>query len=178
MMKIIRVIGGGLVSLTLLLLLIGYFLPNEYDFSRVHSIASTCDAAFDYVNDLENLSEFSPWMQRDPTIRFDYTSPSTGEGARVRWTSQESANGAFTITESEAPKRIIGELDFFELGKSEGYLLLDEDGPGCQLRLGFRGSFEAPRPIARWFSTLLPFFVGHELERALEELESILAERE
>ena len=177
MMKTIRVIVGGLVSLTLLLLLIGYFLPNEYDFSRVHHLEGACEEAFEYVNDIENLSEFSPWMQRDPTIRFDHSSPSTGVGARVRWTSQASANGSFTITESEPPSRIVGELDFFELGKSEGYLSLEQQNTGCELRLGFRGTVAAPRPIASWFSTLLPFFVGHELERALEGLETILEEK-
>lgn len=178
MLKTLRVILGGFFSLTLLLLLIGYFLSNEYDFSRAAVLDVRCEETFEYVNDVQNLGEFIPWLQKDATIRFDYTSPSEGVGARVRWTSQESANGSFTITASEAPSKIVGDLDFFDLGKSEGYLLLETEGEACAVRFGFRGKVSAPRPLASWFSTLLPFFVAPELERALNELEAILKEKE
>lgn len=178
MLKTLRVILGGFFSLTLLLLLIGYFLSNEYDFSRPAVLDTGCEQVFNYVNDLQNLGEFIPWLKKDATIRFDHTSPSEGIGARVRWTSQESANGSFTITESESPSKIAGELDFFDLGKSEGYLSLESQGEACAVRFGFRGKVSAPRPLASWFSTLLPFFVAPELERALNGLEAILKERE
>jgi uncharacterized protein YndB with AHSA1/START domain len=169
-MKFLRVAVGMLVSLVLLLLVVGFFLPTEYDVTRARRMEATCEAAFEMVDDLETYDEWMPWMERDPTVRMDVGEPSKGEGARYRWTSEKSGSGSFLIRSSEPYSRIVAEIDFGEMGKSEVYFTFAGEGRDCHVIWGFRGEGQGPRPIAGWFATLMDAMVGRDFERGLSRI--------
>ena len=173
-MRILRVAIGMLVSLVLLLLFIGFFLPVEYDVARTARVQGSCEAAFELAADLERYRSFLPWVEQDPTVRIDVGEPSKGEGAHFRWTSEHTGSGAYVVRELEPHARIRSEVDFGDHGKSEVYFAFEGEGDACEVTWGFRGRGEGPRPVAGWFATLMDAMVGRDFERGLAEIASIV----
>jgi hypothetical protein len=176
-MKVLRVAIGMLVSLVLLLLLVGFFLPTDYDVTRSRRADASCEAAFGVVEDLETYARWMPWMEKDPTVKMVIGEPKKGEGARYRWTSEKTGSGSYLIRMTEPHSRIEAEIDFGEMGKSEVYFLFEGDGAVCDVTWGFRGEGQGPRPLAGWFATLMDAMVGRDFERGLAQIAS-LAENE
>src|SRR5690606_401462 len=165
---------GMLVSLVLLLLAVGFFLPTDYDVTRARRMESSCAAVFGVVEDLETYDAWMPWVEKDPTVKMDVGEPSKGEGARYRWTSEKSGSGSYLIRESEPHSRIEAEIDFGDMGSSEVYFQFAGDGDVCDVTWGFRGEGQGPRPLAGWFATLMDAMVGRDFERGLSRIAALV----
>ncbi|NLY92802.1 MAG: SRPBCC family protein [Myxococcales bacterium] len=176
-MKPLRVAFGMLVSLVLLLLVIGFFLPTDYHVTRSRTVRASCEEAYAVVEDLETYGYWMPWLEKDPTAKIVVGEPSRGEGARYRWTSEKVGSGAYVIRKAEPYARVLAEIDFGEMGKSEVYFVFEGDGATCDVVWGFRGEGQGPRPLAGWFATLMDAMVGRDFERGLARIAS-LAENE
>ncbi|RMF69580.1 MAG: polyketide cyclase, partial [Calditrichaeota bacterium] len=71
-MKIAKRIAIVLVSLALILIVVGLFLPASYHAERSIVINAPASVVFDYVNDLTKWEEWGPWQEEDPTIEITY----------------------------------------------------------------------------------------------------------
>lgn len=95
-MKILKYIFGGLLSLIILIVLVGFFLPSRHQLKESIVINAPVNAVFDEVNNLRNWSNWSPWQGKDPNAIISYEGPSAGVGAKMLWSSTNPRVGKGT----------------------------------------------------------------------------------
>src|SRR5437899_1078599 len=75
--------------------------PAAFRVSRSAAMAAPAAAAFEQVNDLRLMNEWSPWLEPDPQAKIAYAGPSAGPGASFTWDgNSEVGVGRLTIVDS------------------------------------------------------------------------------
>lgn len=93
-MKILKIIGLGIVSLIALLLIIAFFIPNDYTVSVSTTINKPRKVVFDYVKLIKNQEYYSIWVMQDPNVNMDYQGVDGAVGFKASWDSKDDNVGA------------------------------------------------------------------------------------
>ncbi len=172
-MKIVKKLLIAIVVLALLLVGIGFLLPQKYGVERSLAISAPPETVFDHVNHLQKNEAWSPWAASDPTIKTTYSSSvAQGVGAWYSWTSENSGDGKLTIEVSDRPKRIVNNLDFMESGSGKGYWTFEATNDGTIVTWRMEGD-AGNDPIARWFGVFMDGFVGPHFDDGLARLKKV-----
>lgn len=119
-MRILKIILGILLILCLIYVIISLFLPGERTVSRSITIDGSKAAAYGQVVDFRNWENWSPWLENDSTMVFNYGESSYGEGATYSWTSENSGNGKQSITSVKTNEEIKTLIQFDGMDPVEG----------------------------------------------------------
>jgi uncharacterized protein YndB with AHSA1/START domain len=113
-MKALKIGAIALGGFILLLVIVGLFLPREFEVSRSIVIDAPPERVFVHVNDVRKQEAWSAQKAVDPTVVYSYPPPdeSVGEGAWYSWTSDHSGAGKLTIVRSDPPRRIEATVEF------------------------------------------------------------------
>lgn len=93
-MKILKIIGLGIVALIVLLLLVAFFIPNDYTVSVSTTINKPRKVVFDYVKMVKNQEDYSIWVMQDPNVNMDYQGVDGTVGFKASWDSKDDNVGA------------------------------------------------------------------------------------
>jgi hypothetical protein len=93
-MKILKIIGLGIVSLIVLLLIIALFIPNDYTVSVSTTINKPRKVVFDYAKLVKNQEYYSIWVMQDPNVNMDYKGVDGTVGFKASWDSKDDNVGA------------------------------------------------------------------------------------
>ncbi|MBW4359634.1 SRPBCC family protein [Flavobacterium taihuense] len=93
-MKILKVIGLGIVSLIALLLIIPFFISNDYTVSVSTTINKPKQVVFDYVKLVKNQENYSIWVMQDPNVNMVYQGVDGTVGFKASWDSKDDNVGA------------------------------------------------------------------------------------
>jgi hypothetical protein len=93
-MKILKIIGLGIVGFIALLLLIALFIPNDYTVSVSTTINQPKQVVFDYIKMVKNQEYYSIWVMQDPNIKMDYQGVDGKVGFKSIWDSKDDNVGA------------------------------------------------------------------------------------
>lgn len=93
-MKILKLIGLGIVSLIVLLLIIALFIPNDYTVSVSTTINKPKQVVFDYAKLVKNQENYSIWVMKDPNVKMDYQGVDGTVGFKASWDSKDDNVGA------------------------------------------------------------------------------------
>jgi hypothetical protein len=93
-MKILKIIGLGIVSLIALLLLIAVFIPNDYTVSVSTTINKPKQVVFEYVKMIKNQKYYSIWVMQDPNVNMTYEGTDGTVGFKSSWDSKDDNVGA------------------------------------------------------------------------------------
>ena len=99
------------------LLVVGLFLPTQYNIKRDIEVKASAERLYELVGDLRNWERWSPWKEEDPTIQITYGEQTSGVGAAYSWVG-EDGNGRLKITKAD-PKSGVEYDMFFEDDKYE-----------------------------------------------------------
>ena len=162
----------GLGVLVLLLAAVSLGLPAHVTVARSVVINAPEYAVFPYLNDLRRFPDWSPWAARDPNMKFTYSGPPEGKGAKIEWESETPSIGTGTmeIVESEQPHSVDLAANFNGLEGTSGYLLAPA-GSGSKVTWTF-GYETGSSPLKRWKGLMLDGFVGPEYSKGLEKLKA------
>jgi hypothetical protein len=113
-MKKLKYAFISLISVLMLALIIGLFLPSNYQVKESIIINTPANVAFNEVNSLRQWVNWSPWHQRDPKIHINYEGPESGIGCKMAWDSKDPkvGKGSQEIVVSEPNKHIQTVLKF------------------------------------------------------------------
>jgi uncharacterized protein YndB with AHSA1/START domain len=177
-MRIVWKLVRWLVALVVLLVAVAYVLPRNVAVERSVTINAAPEAVFPLVNSLQNMSRWSPWLDRDPDTRLTYEGPGAGVGNRMVWTSDhpQVGNGSQEITASVENSQVVTAIDFGPMGTAMATITLAPDGSGTVATWGFQTDMGL-NPLARWMSLMMDRWVGADYERGLDRLKA-LAEAE
>jgi len=163
-----------------LFLTVGLFLPREVHVERNIEIQRPAAAVFVLLNSYQPFNTWSPWAERDPDARFEFSGPESGVGARMSWVGDPRlvGTGWQEITESRPNTLIRTRLDFEQQGSAESYFELVESSAGVEVTWGFdtdltegQGFFGGI--IARYFGLLFDKWIGTDYEQGLANLKMI-----
>jgi hypothetical protein len=119
-MKILKVIGLGIVGLIVLLLLVALIIPNDYTVSVSTTIKKPKQVVFDYVKLIKNQENYSIWVMQDPNVNMDYKGTDGTVGFKASWDSKDDNVGAGSQQITTVSKeRIDVDLHFVRPMKGE-----------------------------------------------------------
>jgi uncharacterized protein YndB with AHSA1/START domain len=107
-----------IIAIVIVLLIVGVLVlamtkPGEFQVQRATSIKAPPEKIFALINDFKLWSAWSPWENKDPSMKRTYGASSAGKGAVYEWEgNKEVGKGRMTMTESVPPSTVRLDLDF------------------------------------------------------------------
>lgn len=119
-MKVLKIIGVGIVGLMVLFLLAALFIPNDYTVVVSTTINKPRQVVFDYVKLVKNQENYSIWVMEDPNVKMDYQGVDGTVGFKASWNSKDDnvGEGSQQIT-AISEERIDVDLNFVRPMKGE-----------------------------------------------------------
>lgn len=177
-MKAIRKIFLWLLGIVVLLLVVGFFLPNSIAVERKATITASPAAVHALLNDMKTYDKWMTWNQMDPNMKKVYGPETTGLGAWYSWDSDNSnvGKGKMTISES-TPLKIVTKMEFQGMGDDDPALGIWELKPnGSNTDLIWRmKSKMGYNPLHRWMGLFMDKMVGNEFEKGLANINKLAA---
>ena len=162
----------GVVALILLLVAIGYLLPNRYEISRSISINAERSTIHPYVDDLNKWPEWEPWTRADPSIKTTVGNPSSGVGANQSWTG-ESSHGSLKFSYSAQETGVVYDMTFDDQWKSVGAITYKPTGGKTEVTWTIKGDY-GMNIVGRYIGLMMDSMVGPMFEDGLGRLRSVV----
>ncbi len=162
----------GTVLLAILLVAVAFALPQEITVARSKVINAPESDVFPLVNSPKRFNEWSPWAARDPEMKFTFSGPAEGKGARMEWSSDEFETGSQEILESRPNSHVKVKLDFGDMGNAIATYQLRPDGAGTKVVWLFETN-TGNNPIKRWMGLMFDRWIGKDYEMGLEKLKQV-----
>jgi hypothetical protein len=98
----------SLAIVAVLFLVVGIALPSSRHLSEKIETNRKLTIVYDTLNTPRRLKDWNPLALRDPRMKWEYSGPENGKGARTDYTSTNAqlGQGSWDITESEPGTRI------------------------------------------------------------------------
>ena len=173
-MRIVWKLIRYLVALVVILVAVAYVLPRNVTVERSVTVNAPPEVVFPLVNSLQNMSRWSPWLDRDPETKLTYSGPDAGVGNRMVWTSDhpQVGNGSQQITASVENTQVNTAIDFGDMGTAMAAITLAPEGSGTVVTWGFETDMGL-NPVARWMGLMMDRWVGADYERGLDRLNAL-----
>lgn len=166
-----------LAGILLLILILAFLAPKNYNVSRSIEIRKPKSEVFEYLRFLKNQENWSPWEKKDPNMVKMFSGTDGVVGAISSWKgNKEVGEGEQEITKIVPGERVEGELRFFKPWKSTSacYLVVDETADrNSKVSWGFTGSNKFPMSIMMLFMNM-DKMVGKDFEEGLAALKERL----
>lgn len=161
---------GGAAALLVLLLLLGYLLPAEWEAAAEAHIAAPPADLFPYVATPEGWRSWTPW----PDSGLVRGGPARGPGARLTWENRELGSGVFTIVEVEPSERV-GYTVEVEGGsmRTTGSVTLEADAAGTRVTWREAGNLGS-NPLMGYWARSMGRAQSTELSKGLDRLRTLV----
>lgn len=113
--SILKKVLLAMLLIVVVLIVVVALQPAEYRVTRTATMTAPVAAVFPHVNELKKWEAWSPWAKLDPTTKYTYEGPPSGQGAAVSWAGNaQVGEGRMTISESRPNEFIQMNLEFFK----------------------------------------------------------------
>jgi hypothetical protein len=167
----------GLIVILVLLVVVGFLLPTEYEVSRYIVIDAKPSRIHDYVGDLRRWEDWMTWKDQDPSIEITFGKKTTGVGARQTWTGKDGV-GEIVFTSAD-PKRGVEYDMSMDQGKytSDGSILYEEMGKSTRVTWTMDG--DMPVPVLGGYMVLLfEPMIGKSFQQGLSRLKDLIEKKD
>lgn len=174
-MKALKIIGLGIGSLIVLLVVVSFFLSSTAHVERTVVMNAPVDVVFAQVNTLKNWGAWSPWAKNDPSMKIEFHGPESGVDASYSWEGdpEKSGRGTYTILESVKNQSIKSKLDFEGMGTSNGFWKFEEVEGGTKVTWSYESDMSSPPIIGRYIGVMMDGFLGTYFEQGLNGIKEI-----
>jgi effector-binding domain-containing protein/carbon monoxide dehydrogenase subunit G len=175
-MKILMKVLSVIAVLVLVVSIIGFvFFSSHIHVERSIVINKDRGTVFAFLNDLKNQNQWSPWYEKDPAAKYEFSPATIGPGAEMKWDSQvkDVGKGSMKITENIADSSIVLDLNFMENGVAKGSYLITPEGNGTKVIWGLDVEAGA-NPLLRILGSFMDGMVGKDFSKGLANLKVTL----
>ncbi|MCH7409391.1 SRPBCC family protein [Belliella sp. DSM 111904] len=177
-MKVIKVLGIGLLILIITPLVVALFTKKEVKVTREIIINKSSAQVYDYIKFMKNHEKYSKWDTMDPQMKKEYSGTDGQVGFVYAWFSDKPdvGVGEQEILKMEENKRIDYALRFKEPFEASDFAFLElESLSGNQTKViwGYNGRMNYPMNAMLWFMDM-DKMIGDDFEVGLNNLKSIL----
>jgi hypothetical protein len=169
-MRTVRNIGIAGGAMVLLLVLIAFFLPGNYEVKRETRINRPASVVFEEVSDFHNYLQWNPWSQEDMTSKHIITGALGMPGSKWTWEGKKTGKGSMTLLELSKPDWIINKLVFeypHQMESLDLWFFREEEGV---THVEWINSGELGYPLGRWLGLFMDRFLGNKFEEGLDNL--------
>ncbi len=159
----------GLVVIIVILVIVGFLLPTDYEVSRYIVIDAKPSRIHDLVGDLKRWDDWMTWKEQDPTIEVTYGKKTTGVGARQTWTGKDG-EGEIVFTSTDSKRGVEYDMSF-DQGKyvSKASILYEEMGKSTRVTWTMKGEWPTP-VIGGYMVMLVTPMIGESFQQSLSNL--------
>ncbi|MHC4973306.1 MAG: SRPBCC family protein [Planctomycetota bacterium] len=159
----------GLVVIIVILVVVGFLLPTEYEVSRYIVIDAKPSKIHDHVGDLKRWDDWMTWKENDPSIEVAYGKKTTGVGARQTWTGKDG-EGEIVFTSADSKRGVEYDMSM-DQGKytSKGAILYEEMGKSTRVTWTMSGDWSTP-VVGGYMVLLFEPMIGGEFQKGLSNL--------
>lgn len=177
-MRILKGMFYTILTLVLLFVVIGFFLPQQQHVERDIVISATSSEIFPNINNPKSFNQWSPWVKIDPDTNYTYIGSESGAGAGMTWSSDNPnvGSGSWTITDSKEYEYIKVELDFGSEGTATSFFDLQQEVEGTRVTWGFDMN-AGMNLMVRWFGLMMDKWVGADYEKGLADLKMLVEKK-
>jgi hypothetical protein len=163
-----------ILVLIILLLVTAAFLPKNYNVEKSTIIKRSVSEVMGKVSDLKFYSQWNPWQQSDPTVKFAVTGTPKTPGHKYEWEGKKTGVGALTLIGID-DKHIHFVLEFFKPWKSKAKdnWLFEPWGDGTETKVTWQNSGDLPFPMARLMGPVINKNLNHQFETGLSNLKKM-----
>jgi hypothetical protein len=165
-----------LFALIVLIIVLHFLAPKNYDVNRNVSINKPLPEVFSYLKSLKNQDNWSPWAEKDPNMKKTFSGTDGEVGFLSAWVgNKEVGEGEQEITGIVENEVINSQLRFLKPFKStsDAYLKVEKEGKGTKVIWGFSGVNKFPMTIMMVFMNM-DKMIGKDFEYGLNKLKGIL----
>lgn len=166
-----------LIGIILVLIILGFAAPKDYEVSRSIVIDKELKEVFQFLKLIKNQDQWSPWKKKDPNMVQSFIGNDGEVGFVAKWKGNkavgEGEQEIITIVENE---HIDMQLRFYKPWKSEsiGHILVDRvDETQTIVTWGFSGRNKFPMSIFMLFMNM-DKMMGKDFEEGLAKLKKVL----
>jgi uncharacterized protein YndB with AHSA1/START domain len=151
--------------------------PDTFKIERRLLIKAPPDKLWPLVSDLKAFHQWNPFGAKDPAAMIEYSSTTSGPGARYAWAGAVVGKGSMEVIEAQTGAHMRFKLDFlkpFE-AHNQGEFALRAEGGGTEVRWTMQG----PAPLVTKVMDVvfnMDRMVGTDFEAGLAKLK-VLAEQ-
>jgi uncharacterized protein YndB with AHSA1/START domain len=177
LMKILKLLGLGLLALVAIVLVGGMLLSSKFSVSRSVQVAAAPETLYALVADPRKWKQWSVWNRRDPAMAIEYSGPASGAGAVWAWKSKTEGDGRMSFTAADPGKRVVYDLYFPNFGTtSTGELRFEPNGGGTTVTWVMNGDM-GRNPLFHWMALFADSMVGQDFEGGLASLKAVAEKR-
>ncbi|MBT8259977.1 MAG: SRPBCC family protein [Bacteroidia bacterium] len=170
------------IVLILLILFIGSSTyvavqPSAYDVSRTRTIEAPSVVIYNEIIDFKNWSDWSPWVEKDPTLTFTYPEQTRGVDGSYSWEGKDGKGSMKTLAAVDNDS-IWQELKFENFPPTNVYWKLNKNGQHTDVNWGMTS--EEMGFIMKFFALIsggIDNMIGPDYERGLEKLDSLIVKK-
>lgn len=146
---------------------------NNYQVSRFIEVARTAQQIFDFISDLRNYSQWSPWMQHDPQVSITLEGKPATVGATYAWKGNKKiGEGCMIFEKIESPRSVFLKVEFYKPWKGTSLVewRIEPNGAGCRVSWIMNGTYSGflQKQLMKIFN--LDKMIGRDFERGLSLL--------
>lgn len=172
-MKLLKIAGGLVLLLLLVVFIGGLFLSPKFHIERSVLVNAAPARPYALVADARRWKEWSVWNQRDPAMKIDYFGAASGAGAGWAWTSTSEGDGRMTFTTAEPNRRLAYDLYFPDFGTtSQGAFTFTPEGGGTRVTWTMEGDM-GRNPALRWMALFMGDMAGKDFDAGLARLKAL-----
>src|ERR1700688_1691711 len=114
MLEIIAIIAAVLAIAIVIVLILASTKPATFSVRRSAVVQAPAEAVFPLINNFHQWAKWSPWENKDPAMKRDYSGAESGAGAVYAWDGNKNVgSGRMEILDASAHSKIQIKLDFF-----------------------------------------------------------------
>jgi uncharacterized protein YndB with AHSA1/START domain len=173
----LRKIGIAVVVLLVLLIGVIYTRPDEFQVTRSRTMTAPPAAVYAQIADFRRWPQWSPWEERDPDMKREFSGSETGNGAKYAWVgNKDVGEGRMTITAAQPPERVAILLEFLEpfAATSVTEFRLAPSGQGTKVDWTMRGENGFPAKAMSLFMNM-DKIIGADFDAGLAKLDKVSA---
>lgn len=149
--------------------------PDTFRVTRATSIKAPPEKIFALINDFHQWRSWSPYENKDPTLKRAFSGAASGKGAVYEWEgNKDVGKGRMEIADTSPPSKVTIKLDFFTPFEAHNSVEFTLAPAGDSTHVTW--DMQGPAPF---FSKIMQVFidmdnmVGKDFETGLANLKTI-----
>ena len=176
-MKFLKILGIIVLALILIVVILALIAPKSYDVGRDIEINAEKELVFQQMQLWRNWGAWSPWAERDSTMKITIEGIDGQEGSKYVWKGDPKITGSGEITNTgvKPNEEMTYHLHFMIPWESEsdGYVRVADADNGTRASWGFAGKYTIPMNILLLFMPM-DKMMGPDFERGLALLKEVV----
>jgi uncharacterized protein YndB with AHSA1/START domain len=155
--------------------------PLNSDTFRVERsivIDAPAQAIFPYIDDFRAWTAWSPYEKMDANLGKTFSGPAHGKGAAYAWVGKKAGSGRMEIVQSDAPSKIVIQLDFSKpmTAHNTAEFTLEPQGPGTKVTWAMHGPNTLMSKVMGLFFSM-DKLVGPQFDEGLANLKGLAEQK-